>query len=117
VNRANCNTMSTTIYAQAQMAELVRGQTEYLREQIAPLVRRQSVELDLKKVERIDAAGIAALVSLYGCARDAGHCFIVSNASERVAGILRIVGLDRVLLSHNTTKRSQSGPLRESTAA
>jgi anti-anti-sigma factor len=114
MNRATC---SNPIYAQAQITELVRGQTECLWEQIAPLVRRQNVELDLKKVERIDAAGIAELVSLYGCARDAGHCFMVSNASERVAGILRIVGLDHVLLSQNAMQQSQSGPLLESTAA
>ena len=33
-----------------------------LLERVAPLVRRQCVTLDLGSVERIDAAGIAALI-------------------------------------------------------
>ena len=70
-----------------------------LLEKLAPLVRRENVSLDLGRVERIDAAGIAALISLYGSARDAGHCFSVTNASARVAEILALVGLDRILLS------------------
>jgi len=111
------NEMETVSYAPAQMTELIRGQNERLLEQVTPLVRRQNVTLDLQSVERIDAAGIAALISLYGCARDAGHGFTVLNASPRVAGILSLVGLDRILLSQNAARESQSGPFYERPAA
>jgi anti-anti-sigma regulatory factor len=59
------------------------------------------VTLDLTHVERIDAAGIAALISLYWCADAAGNRFTVVNASAHVAEILALVGLDRILLSRN----------------
>ena len=86
----------------SELTELVRGNEQRLLDRVAPLVRRQCVSLDLGSVERIDAAGIAALISLYGSARDAGHSFTVMNASPRVAQILSLVGLERILLSQNT---------------
>jgi anti-anti-sigma factor len=79
--------------------ELIRGQEQLLVEQIGPLVRSQNVALDMRDVERIDAAGIAALISLYGCALKAGHRFSLINAPQRVAEILAIVGLDHILLA------------------
>jgi anti-anti-sigma factor len=96
---ANSNTFHTATIAAGGLTELVRGCDAGLMEQLGPLVRRQNVSLDLGRVERIDAAGIAALISLYGSARDAGHCFTVTNASARVEEILALVGLDRILLS------------------
>jgi len=81
------------------LTELVRGEDQRLVDRVTPLVRRQSVALDLSSVERIDAAGIAALISLYRAACEAGHCFTVSHASPRVTEILALVGLDRILLS------------------
>ena len=86
----------------SELTELVRGNEQRLLERVAPLVRRQCVSLDLGSVERIDAAGIAALISLYGSAQDAGHSFTVMNASPRVAQILSLVGLERILLTPNT---------------
>ena len=50
------------------MTELVRGNDHCLVAQLEPLVRQQNVTLDLHSVGRIDAAGIAALIALYGCA-------------------------------------------------
>jgi anti-anti-sigma factor len=111
------NTFDTTTYAAGELTELVRGCDKVLLEQLVPLVRRQNVSLDLGRVERIDAAGIAALISLYGSARDAGHCFSVSNASARVAEILALVGLDRILLSQNVIYKSHSGKCFERPAA
>ncbi len=64
-------------------------------------MRRQSVTLDLSHVERIDAAGVAALISLYGIARNSGKQFHVTRAHHRVAEILAIVGLDRILLTQD----------------
>jgi|SRR5580704_10722542 anti-anti-sigma factor len=90
--------------------ELVRGQERELVDRLTPVVQKQSVTLDLSHVERIDAAGIAALIFLYGSAQRAGKDFKVMHASHRVAEILTIVGLDRILISQNAdpTPRSES---------
>jgi anti-anti-sigma factor len=93
-----------------ELAELVRGSEQALLARFAPLVRRQSVTLDMSSIERIDAAGIAALISLYVGARDAGHSFTVVNPSPHIAEILALVGLERILLSRNLTAKSQSDP-------
>jgi anti-anti-sigma factor len=83
----------------SQLTELVRGNDRRWLEEMEPLVRRQNVSLDLAAVERIDAAGIAALISLYRTAREAGFGFNISRASARVAEMLALVGLDGILLS------------------
>lgn len=89
--------------------QLVRGEDARLLEQVGPLVRETDVTLDLAGVERIDAAGITALIELYQMARGAGHHFSVINVSARVGQILAVVGLDRFLLSHNAVQSSQYG--------
>ena len=81
------------------MTELVRGNDHFLVAQMEPLVCRQNVALDLRAVDRIDAAGISALILLYGCAHDSGHEFRLFNVPARVADILALVGLDAILLS------------------
>jgi anti-anti-sigma factor len=105
-----CCPIETVVYTAGELTELVRGDEQGLLERVAPLVRQHSVSLDLRSVERIDAAGIAALIKLYGLARDAGHHFVVANASARVAEMLALVGLNRILLSHNMVHESHSGP-------
>jgi anti-anti-sigma factor len=82
----------------AGIAELVRGKEKDLLERLMPLVRRQSVLLDLEPVARIDAAGLAALVTLHCEACKSGHSFAVSNPARHVREILELVGLDRVLV-------------------
>lgn len=103
-------------FAASGLTELVRGNEQCLLARLSPLVRRESVMLDLGRIERIDAAGIAALISLYGSARESGHSFSVVNPSPHVAEILALVGLDRILLSHNMIGESHSGPFFECTA-
>lgn len=100
-----------------ELTELVRGSEQGLLERFTPLVRRQSLTLDLGCVRRIDAAGIAALISLHANAYEAGHCFTVVNPTQHVAEILSLVGLDQILLSHNAVERSHSGECFERTAA
>jgi anti-anti-sigma factor len=112
---ANWTEPATLSYA--QLNELVRGRDASLVERFAPLVRRKSVQLDLSSVERIDAAGIAALVSLYESAHQTGHSFSVINASPRIAGVLRLVGLEPLLLSHDAVHVSHSVTSGERTAA
>jgi anti-anti-sigma regulatory factor len=50
-------------------------------------------------VERIDAAGLAALITLYTDACKAGHSLTVSRPNRHVREILQIVGLDRILVA------------------
>jgi len=100
-----------------EVTDLVRGSDRRLLERVGQLVRRQSVALDLSSVQRIDAAGVSALVSLYTAARDAGHSFTVCNASPRVAEVLALVGLDRILMSHNAVWNFRFGHRFQRTAA
>lgn len=117
--------MSTTIYqpdetlvvAPFEMTELVRGDEQCLIQRVAPLLREKSIALDLHKIDRIDAAGIAALISLYSTARSAGHQFTVCNVKPRVAEILALVGLDHILVSHNAVFGSQCESCYERPAA
>lgn len=83
--------------------ELVRGQEQSFLERWGPVVRRQSVTLDLAPVERIDAAGLAALVALYCDACKAGHNFSVARPGRHVREMLALVGLDRILLASEAT--------------
>ncbi len=112
-----CNQPATGFIAAVEpgnITELVRGHDQRLLDRLTPLVRRQSISLDLSSVQRIDAAGIAALISLYRAASESGHRFAVSNASPRVAEILTLVGLDRILISGNAARVycSRSQPQR-----
>ncbi|HZB87852.1 MAG TPA: STAS domain-containing protein [Terracidiphilus sp.] len=99
MNSTLINPATMLLIEPAELHELVRGQEQVLVERLKPVVERQSTTLDLARVERIDAAGIAALIALYRCAQRAGHQFNVANATHHVAEILAIVGLDRILLS------------------
>jgi anti-anti-sigma factor len=101
----------------AEAIELVRGREKELLAWLTPLVRRQSVTLDLGRVRSIDAAGISALLSLYASAQQTGHRFSVANLSPRVAEVLRLVGLERILLVHRRVWKSDSGLRLEQTAA
>jgi anti-anti-sigma factor len=90
--------------------ELVKGREQEILEKLRPLVESRSVRLDLSSIERIDAAGLAALVSLYRVACSAGHEFAVVHPSRRVARILAIVGLDRILVSKELGEAMPTGP-------
>jgi len=79
--------------------KLVKGNEQILFERLMPMVREQSIVLDLSRVERIDAAGLTALIKLYCAARNAGHDFSVFNPSARVAEILALVRLDGLLVA------------------
>lgn len=89
--------------------ELVRGHDLRLLEQFIPVVLDRSLTLDLSAVDRLDAAGITALLTLYRTACDAGNRFRVTKVSPHVQQILSTVGLDRILISHNAVPNSQSG--------
>jgi anti-anti-sigma regulatory factor len=96
------------LIAPGDLHELVRGQEQEFVKRMSTIVRRQSVTLDFAQIERIDAAGIAALISLYACAKNAGHGFAVINATSHVVEVLTVVGLDRILISRNVVSAPQA---------
>lgn len=112
-----CDKLDTVTFERGEMTELVRGCDEELKRRVAPLVREHNVALDLRGVERIDAAGVAALISLYGKAQETGHRFTVSNVSARVAEILALVGLDRILMAQKAAAEAPCEHCMERPAA
>ncbi len=90
--------LNTPVRVSCETTEIVRGQEDEFLGQLEPIVRTHSIELDLSPVERIDAAGIAALIRLYCDSVQAGRVFTVLNPKPHVFEILAIVGLDRVLM-------------------
>ena len=117
MNTVKCNTIDSVLFTTDKTGELVRGQDQELMRRVSPLVRQRDVSLDLVNVERIDAAGIAALISIYGLAQESGHTFTVKNASARVAEILALVGLDRILLSQYAVTKSHTASCCQRPAA
>jgi anti-anti-sigma factor len=93
--------MTIQFFKSNKITELVRGNEQELLERLQPQVRQQDVTLDLAHVDRIDAAGLAALITLYCDACKAGYRFDISNPSPRVREILALVGLDALLVSQN----------------
>jgi anti-anti-sigma factor len=110
-----CTEISPT--AAGEITEIVRGNEATLLERFMPMVRQQCVTLNLAAVTRIDAAGLAALITLYCDARQAGHDFTISNPSPHVAEILAVVGLDKLLVSQHAEGFSGFGTPAEATAA
>lgn len=117
MNTTLCQDRETKIVEAAGMRELIKGLDQQLIQRVAPMLRAESIVLDLGNVDRIDAAGIAALISLYTGAHHAGHEFSVCNVNGRVAEILRLVGLDNILVSHNAVPGSHSGDCYRRSAA
>ena len=99
MNTALCQPEQALVTAPNDLRELVRGDEQCLVERVAPLLRERDVVLDLNQVERIDAAGSAALISLYSPARNYGHAFSVKCVSPRVEELLTLVRLDEILIS------------------
>ncbi len=106
----NNDRLDSNLQSTRGVRELVKGREQKILEELQPLVERRSVRLDLSSITRIDAAGLAALVSLYCAARKAGHEFTVVHPQRNVARILAIVGLDRVLVSNGLGDALPRGP-------
>lgn len=109
--------MTIQFFESNKITELVRGNEQQLLERLQPLVRREDVTLDLAHIARIDAAGLAALITLYCDACQAGYRFGISNPSPRVREILALVGLDKLLVRQNTEEVPDCGMELEETAA
>jgi anti-anti-sigma factor len=88
--------------------ELVRGSETQLLAELLPRIRKESLALDLSGVERIDAAGIAALIELYCAAGGAGTEFSVVAPSTHVRDMLRLVGLESILVADGQPRAATS---------
>jgi anti-anti-sigma factor len=109
-SRLNNSRADSTIQYVSGVRQLVRGREQEILEELQPLVESRSVRLDLSSIERIDAAGLAALVLIYSAACKAGHDFAVVNPSRQVARILAIVGLDHVLVANDSADAPSPAP-------
>jgi anti-anti-sigma factor len=109
--------MTSQVFEPNEIAELVRGNEKQLLERLQPLVLRQNITLDLAHIQRIDAAGLAALIALYCDACQTGHRFAISNPSPHVREILALVGLDVLLVSQNAEEISSFRTQFQETAA
>jgi anti-anti-sigma factor len=109
-SRPNNSRLDSTIQTVSGVRELIKGREREILAELQPLVESHSVRLDLSSVERIDAAGLAALVSLYCAASKAGHDFAVVNPSRHAERILAIVGLDRILVANDSSGALQAVP-------
>lgn len=96
---------------------IVWGAETEMLEEILPMVRHQSLRLDLSRVERIDAAGLAALIALYRAACEAGHYFGVTNPTPHVREILSLVGLEKFLMNEDSKEVGCPEPETAQTAA
>jgi anti-anti-sigma factor len=79
--------------------ELVRGTETHMIDRLLPRVKQESLALNLSGVERIDAAGIAALITLYCTSVEAGTDFSVVSPSTHVLELLQLVGLESILMA------------------
>jgi anti-anti-sigma factor len=104
MNTIMSHTSEFLVKTPAGYNELVRGNEDRLMALVMPVVRDRSAVLDLGRVRRIDAAGIAALISIYGAARNAGHTFRVCNVTPHVAEILKLVSLDHILVTQESVQ-------------
>ena len=97
--------------------ELVRGTEETILDRLQPAARQESIALDLSRVERIDARGIAVLITLFCTARQAGNNFTVVQPSSHVLELLRIVGLDSILIAPAVNPATETSPISPSMPA
>lgn len=87
--------------------DLVRGNETQIVDELLTRVQQESIALDLSNVERIDAAGIAALITLYCSAVQAGTDFSVAAPSAHVLELLRLVGLESILIAEARPRGTQ----------
>jgi anti-anti-sigma factor len=96
--------------------ELVRGTETHIVNELLPRVQQESMALNLAGVERIDAAGIAALITLYCTAVESGTEFSVVSPSAHVLELLQIVGLESILIEGANPRGAQQIRLDRSAA-
>jgi anti-anti-sigma factor len=102
------------------VGRIVVGETEALRKVVLSQ-SRQTVVLDLAKVEVIDATGIGLLVFLHGWPRAIGIDLQLMNPTPLVRELLELTNLDSVFtirsLEDAASSRAVVVPATDATAA
>ena len=75
-------------------ASQVNGQLKSL---INEVTSDQDIVLDMERVEKIDSAGLAALVSLLDAVEKTGHRLRIANMQSRVRTVAGLVRLHKVI--------------------
>ncbi len=78
------------------VGRIVVGETETLRKAVLSQSSRQTVVLDLARVDAIDGTGIGLLVFLHGWARAVGIDLQLMNPTRHVRELLQLTNLDSV---------------------
>jgi anti-anti-sigma factor len=77
-------------------ASLLHGQDDLLLASALPALEHGDLELDLRNLEQLDAAGLGVLATLHTYAHQCGHTLKMINPTPRVWELLRMTGLDAV---------------------
>lgn len=78
------------------VGRVVVGETETLRKAVLSQSSRQTVVLDLARVDAIDGSGLGLLVFLHGWARAGGIDLQLMNPTRHVRELLQLTNLDSV---------------------
>jgi anti-anti-sigma factor len=103
------------------VGRIVLGETEALRKAVLSQSGRQTVVLDLARVDAIDGTGIGSLVFLHGWARAVGIDLQLMNPTRLVRELLELTKLDSVFtilsLEDVVSSRAVVAPATDATAA
>jgi anti-anti-sigma factor len=83
------------------VGRIVVGETEALRKVVLSQSRRQTVVLDLARVDAIDGTGLGLLVFLHGWARAVGVDLQLMNPTRLVREVLELTKLDSAFTIHS----------------
>jgi anti-anti-sigma factor len=78
--------------------ELVRGNESVFLAAALPMVEDAGLILDMSQVDSLDAGGIGTILILRQVAEREGNFLVLINPSTRVQQVLRLVGLDEILV-------------------
>jgi anti-anti-sigma factor len=78
------------------VGRIVLGEIETLRKAVLSQLRRQTVVLDLARVDAVDGSGIGLLVFLHGWASTVGIDLRLMNPTQLVRELLELTNLDSV---------------------
>ncbi len=103
------------------VGRIVAGEAETLRKAVLSQASRQTVVLDLVRVDAIDGSGLGLLVFLQGWARAVGIELQLMNPMRPIRELLELTNLDSVFKivpsQDPVSSRAVAVPLTEDTAA
>jgi len=85
-----------TVAVLSLQGQIVRGETETLRNAVQSLSEVSAVKLDLARVTIVDAGGLGVMLQLREQAEAKGICFELMNVTKRIIMLLELTRLDTV---------------------